>query len=144
MANRRKQAEGTLTRSNATAVSDEEITAALLTHGTIAAAAQALGIGQRTIYDRMNTKDFNTVYSAAKADIMRTALLNVNRHLMEAINTVSAIMNNENTNAATRLQAAQTILNTAAKFTERLDSQEQKTQDTANAFPFDFDGFFGS
>ena len=35
------------------AVSDEEIIAALINNGTIRAAAAAAGIAERTIYDRM-------------------------------------------------------------------------------------------
>ena len=128
----------------ATAVSDEEITAALLSNGTIVAAAQALGLGQRTIYDRMNTTEFISVYSAAKADILRTALLNLNTRLAAAINTVAAIMDNSENNPATRLQAAQTIINAAAKFTERLEAQETRSQKAANADPFDLSSFFGS
>ena len=139
----KKKTEELTTRQRQTAVSDEEIVTALLANGTITAAAAALQIGQRTIYDRMNTQEFITVYSAAKADILRTALLAVNARLTGAITTVAQIMDNPETNPATRLQAAQTIINAAAKFTERLDIQEKKTQDTANASPFDFGGLFG-
>ena len=121
----------------ATAVSDEEITAALLSNGTIIAAAQVLGIGQRTIYDRMNKPEFISIYSAAKADILRNALLNLNARLTAAINTTAAIMNNTKNNPATRLQAAQTIINSAAKFTERLAQQEERSQKAANADLFD-------
>ena len=141
MATKKKE---TNSRSRATAVSDEEITAALLANGTIIAAAQALGIGQRTIYDRMNTNDFIAVYSAAKADLLRAALVNVNSRVAAAINTVGEIMENPELNAATRLQAAQTIINTAAKFAERLEAQEKKGTEAANAFPFDFGGLLGS
>lgn len=126
-----------------TAVSDEEITAALLSNGTIISAAQALGIGQRTIYDRMASPDFIGIYSAAKADVLRTALLNLNGQLTAAITTVAGIMNNAENNPATRLQAAQTIINAAAKFTERLEAQETRAQKAANADPFNLDNFFG-
>ena len=121
-----------------TAVSDEEIIAALLSNGTIAAAAGNCGLSPRSIYDRMSTQEFNTIYSAAKADILRTALVSVNSRLSSAISTISEIMDNAENNPAIRLQAAQALINTAGKFTERLNAQDKKTFDTQTALPFEF------
>lgn len=106
------------------AISDEQIIAALLQNGTIRATAAAVGIAERTLYDRMNDGDFQALYKAAKADIIRAAVLNLNRQLQAAIDTVSEIMTNEDNNAAVRLQAAQTILNNAGKFAQRLQADE--------------------
>ena len=53
------------------AISDEQIIAALLDHGTIRAAAQAAGISERTLYDRMNKGEFQALYKAAKADLKK-------------------------------------------------------------------------
>ena len=49
------------------AISDEQIIAALLDHGTIRAAAGAVGISERALYDRMNKGEFQALYKAAKA-----------------------------------------------------------------------------
>jgi len=125
-------------KKRATAISDEEIIAALLANGTIAGAAAACGLAPRSIYDRIGTQEFNILYSAAKADILRTALVTTNSRLAAALNTVAEIMENTENNPATRLQAAQTIINTAAKFADRLNEQDKKTFDTTNAMPFDF------
>ena len=47
-------------KSNTKAVSNEEIIAALLQHGTVREAAEAAGTTPRTIYDRMsNDKEYN-------------------------------------------------------------------------------------
>ena len=62
-------------KKNQTAVSDEEIIAALLQSGSIAQAAELTGISARSIYDRMGTRDFKAAYSAAKSDIVRAAVL---------------------------------------------------------------------
>ena len=122
------------------AVSNEEIIAALLQHGTVREAAKAAGTTARTVYDRMQTQDFNAEYSAAKNEIIRKALLSVNDRLGAAIDEVAAIMTDPNVNAAVRLQAAQTIINSAAKFSERLERSE-KTQrrqaDSTNLFGWD-------
>ena len=106
------------------AISDEQIIAALLDHGTIRAAAQAAGISERTLYDRMNKGEFQALYKSAKTDLVRAAVLNLNRQLQAAIDTVVEVMQDEQNNAAVRLQAAQTILNNAGKFAQRLQMDE--------------------
>lgn len=103
---------------------DEQIIAALLNNGTLRAAAAAVGISERTLYDRMNNGDFQALYKAAKADLIRAAVFNINNQLQAAIDTVVAVMQDENNNAAVRLQAAQTILNNAGKFSQRLQTDE--------------------
>lgn len=113
---------------NKSAVSDEEIIAALIASGTITTAAESLSISPRTVYDRMSKTEFQTAYSSAKADILRSAVFAINGKVTEAIETVSAIMADENTNPAIRLQAAQTILNAAGKFADRLQQQETRTE----------------
>ncbi len=106
------------------AVSDEQIIAALLNNGTIKAAAGAVGISERTLYDRMSGGEFQALYKAAKADLIRAAVLNLNRQLQAAIDTVVEVMENPDNNPAVRLQAAQTVLNTAGKFAQRLQADE--------------------
>ena len=105
-------------------ISDEQIISALLTQGTIKAAAAAVNVSERTIYDRMNNGEFQALYKAAKADLIRAAVFNINNQLQAAINTVIDVMQNEDNNPAIRLQAAQTILNNASKFAKRLQTDE--------------------
>lgn len=105
-------------------VSDETIIAALLNNGTLKAAAAAAGVSERTIYDRMNEGEFQALYKAAKADLIRAAVFSLNSKVQAAIDTVTAVMQDENNNAAVRLQAAQTILNNAGKFAQRLQADE--------------------
>jgi len=112
------------TREREQAVSDEQIIAALLNNKTLKTAAAAAGISERAIYDRMNDGGFQALYKAAKADLIRAAVFNLNNKLQEAIDTVAEIMTNQDNNAAIRLQAAQTILNNAGKFAQRLQADE--------------------
>lgn len=106
------------------AVSDEQIIAALLANGTQRAAAAAVGVDERTIYNRMNDGEFRALYKSAKADIIRAAVFNLNAQLQTAVDTIASVMTNEENNAAVRLQAAQTILNNAGKFAQRLEDSE--------------------
>ena len=118
------------------AVSDEQIIAALLNSGTIRAAAAAAGVSERTVYDRMADGEFQALYKAAKADLIRAAVLSLNGKVQAAIDTIADVMNNEQNNPATRLQAAQTILNSAARFAQRLQADESSviTQIDSNRF----------
>lgn len=114
--------------ANKKAVSDEEIVAAILQHGTIREAAQAAGIAPRTIYDRMENRDFRALYMAAKNDIIRKAVFSINEKLAQAIDAVADIMTDKDNNPAVRLQAAQTIINNAGKFAERLAKDEYNSR----------------
>lgn len=118
------------------AISNEEIIAALLQHGTVREAAKAAGTSARTIYDRMQNQDFTAEYSAAKNELLRKASISVNEKLAAAIEEVAAIMSDPNVNAAVRLQAAQTIINSAGKFSERLDRCEKTQRQQADPFNF--------
>ena len=122
--------------ANKKTIPDEQIIAALLSHGTIKAAAAAVGLSERAVYDRMNAGEFQALYKAAKADLIRAAVFNINSQLQAAINTVADVMNNPDNNAAVRLQAAQTIINSAGKFSERLDRCEKTQRQQADPFNF--------
>ncbi len=122
--------------ANNKTISDEELVAALLANGTIKKAAKAAGISERSLYDRMNDKDFIVLYRGAKGDLIREAVFNLNRKLQSAVDTIAEIMTDKNTNPAIRLQAAQTILNNASKFSQRLQTEETETEEKANEFSF--------
>lgn len=114
------------------ATSNEEIIAALLQHGTIKEAAAAAGITPRTVYERMKDRDFRSEYMEAKNDIIRKAVFSINERLAAAVDAVSEIMADTEINAAVRLQAAQTILNNAGKFSERLTRDETQSRKEAD------------
>lgn len=129
-------------KTNNKGVSNEEIIAALLQHGTLREAAQAAGVSPRTIYDRMNDREFSAEYMAAKNDIMRSAVFKMNESLSAAVDAITDIMNDPKNNAAVRLQAAQTLLNNAGKYTKCLADNERSANNEASD-PFDFSALFG-
>lgn len=122
--------------SKTKAISDEQVIAALIEHGTIKAAAAAVGLSERAVYERMSGGDFQALYKSARADILRGAVLHMNRQLQASIDTVAEIMQDTNNNPAVRLQAAQTIMTHAAKFSQRLQAAEAAvaTQQDINKF----------
>ena len=117
------------------AISDEAIIAALLSHGGIGKAAEAVGIAPRTIYNRMATPEFRAAYSAARADLVRGAVADLNGHLAEAVNVIAEIMTDPEAAPTTRLQAAKLLLQSAARFTDRLAEADTATADALQS-PF--------
>ena len=100
-------------------VSDEEIVAALLACSTVSEAAKKCGLATRTLYDRMKYKSFQLLYNGAKADVLRKAVFLITGKLTEAVEVVSEILSDTSVNPAIRLQAAQTIINSAVKLTDK-------------------------
>lgn len=121
-------------------VSDEIVVSALMCTATMKEAAELAGLSARALYDRMSDGEFKGLYAAAKADLLRQTSKSLNNRLEAAINTIAGIMDDESNNAAVRLQAAQTILNNAAKFADRLQTieTEQSRQQEANNCGFTF------
>lgn len=114
--------------ANRSAISNEEVVAALLINGTIRTAAVAVGLSERAIYDRMATGEFQAVYKSAKADLLRGTVYKINKHISSAIDTVTEVMQDKDNKPAVRLQAAQILLNHAQKFATQLSVNEHDVQ----------------
>ena len=119
-------------------VSDEEIISALLACSTVSEAAKKCGLATRTLYDRMKYKSFQLLYNGAKADVLRKAVFLITGKLTEAVEVVTEILSNTSVNPAIRLQAAQTIINSAVKLTDKLQSDEQWNRNENSPNKFDF------
>lgn len=104
--------------------SNEQIVAALLSNGTKRKAAEALGIDEKTIYNRMQDGEFQAMYKTAKADYLRATLTALTENATAAAGVVAELMNDRENNPAVRLQAAQTILNATAKYAAHLRDAE--------------------
>ena len=125
-------------KTNTRVLSNEKIISSLLQHGTIKEAAEAAGTTPRTIYDRMNDREFRSQYMEAKNDIIRKAVFTINTQLAAAVDVVADIMNDRETNPAIRLQAAQVLINNAGKFADRLARDEYQSRNEAKG-PFDIE-----
>lgn len=121
------------------AVTDEEIIAALIQHGTVKEAALSVGITPRAIYDREKNRDFRSAYSRARDEVLRSAVFNLNAKLSEAIGTVSEIMNDKKVNPSIRLQAAQAVINTAVELADHLRGDEKESREMSKSVWDSFD-----
>lgn len=106
-------------------VTDEQIIAGLLQHGSIRAAAKALEIGESTIYAKMKNGDFKESYLQARADLLRDAVQEITAQRAAALAVILEVMQDKEVNPATRLQAAQTVLNSEAKYLLQLQDAEK-------------------
>lgn len=104
---------------------DEEIIAALIAEGSIKRAAASLKCTTRTLYERMKKPEFKTLYTQAKADILKTATAKLQGNLCGAIDCLVSVMNDEKTAKQTRVNSAVSILQYAARFTETTDIIER-------------------
>lgn len=109
-----------MAKERATAVPDEQIVAALITHNSIQAAAEACSVSPRLVYARMGRSEFKALYSAARADLIRAAVMDMAARLTEATGTIYSIMTDTAAPPATRLTAARIMLDNAARFMDRL------------------------
>ncbi len=123
-----------MSNSKSQVASDEKIIAALLQFGTIKEAADNAGTTTAFIYERMKAPEFIELYRGAKNDIIRAAVFNINKQLGAAVDTVAEIMQDKTVNPATRLQAAQTLLNNAGKFATRLNNDEWQQTKTGTVY----------
>ena len=118
-------------------LTDESIIAALISEGSIKGAAASLECTTRTLYTRMKRPEFQKLYTQAKADILKTATAKLQGNLCGAIDTLAAIMTDEEAAKQTRVNSAVSILQYAARFTETTDVVDrleaiEKAQEMAN------------
>lgn len=118
-------------------LTDESIIAALISEGSIKGAAASLECTTRTLYTRMKRPEFQKLYAQAKADILKTATAKLQGNLCGAIDTLAAIMTDEEAAKQTRVNSAVSILQYAARFTETTDVVDrleaiEKAQEMAN------------
>ena len=106
-------------------LTDEAIIAALIEHGSIKGAAASLQCTARTLYDRMKKPEFKKLYAQAKSEVLKTATAKLQGNLCGAIDTLAAIMTDEEAAKQTRANCAVSILQYGARFTEATDVLER-------------------
>ena len=108
------------------AITDEKMIKALATCGSVSATAVRLGIAESTIYRRLQDNDFRAKLEAVKGDVLREFKASYLESAERARNAVESMMDNDKINPAIRLQACQTIINTAVKFVELSERAEDR------------------
>ena len=118
-------------------VSDEALVAALISCGTMKAAAASVGLTERAVFDRMKERPFIALYQQTKTDIIREAVFKMNAQVGAALDCVLEIMENKDNRPEVRLQAADKIFVYADKFAKRLSTDEHTATLASSDFHID-------
>ncbi len=100
---------------------DEILIDALLSFGSIKAAAAAIGCTEGTFYKRMKQDTFTQKYKLAKHKCVEATVNKLQYASLSAVNTLTTIMEDPEVAPQVRINAANAVLNHAAKFTENVD-----------------------
>lgn len=112
----------------------EEAIVALLTHRTIEEAARSLNIATKTLLRWMKEPEFDAAYRAAKRASFAQSIARLHHLSSAAVSTIGKIMLDATTPPATRVRAADSILDHTTKAIEiedidaRLRQLEEATE----------------
>lgn len=112
--------------------SDEAIIAALVSCGSVKAAARECNISPLTVYRRMKDNDFRKKLDAVRDDALHEASARLSGSLSDAVKVLTDIMHDEQIAPQTRANAAQMVLSYGLRYAEtaeilrRLEQVEQR------------------
>jgi transposase-like protein len=106
----------------------EEAIAALLSQRNIEDAARAVGIGPRTLYRWMKEPAFDAAYRAARRAAFSQSTARLQQMCTAAVSTLGKIMVDPNAPAASRVRAADSVLDHAAKAIEIEDIEARVSE----------------
>lgn len=105
--------------------SDERILAALISCGSIRAAAERLGVSQKRISERLKDPDFRERYEAKKNELLQSTVSEMVIMLTTAVNTLAAVMNDSAAAGSVRVQAADAMLRHGLRYLEAADFERR-------------------
>lgn len=106
-------------------VKDEVVLAALISSPSVKEASKACGLGETQIFARLRDPEFSKLYKQARRDLLSGCMAGLQASLGEAVDTMAAIMRNEDVSAQVRLNAAESIMRNSMKLTEQIDILER-------------------
>jgi hypothetical protein len=99
----------------------EQALAALLLHSTVAAAAEAAGVHEKTLRQWLKDPGFKAAYAEARAEVLERTVARLLRASESAVRTLEAALDAEKT--ADSIRAARAILDFAVKGAGELDHE---------------------
>lgn len=100
---------------------DEKILCALIARKTVAEAAAAAGVSERTIYSRLADDSFREEYERRQRSTLDQACKALQKALTDAVDVLTEIMNNTENTPQSRTTAARSVLEYGVKLTELTD-----------------------
>ena len=113
----------------------EKILAALITCGSVRAAAKSANVSESTIRNRLADPIFREKYQSAKSAILEEACDALSARLTLAVDSLCQVLENEKNPATVRISAADSVLRHGLKYVEaanilrRLDALEEAARD---------------
>ena len=104
---------------------DLRLITAILETSTIRAAAERAGIGEATMYRRLSERDFQARLQEARHQAFGQSLARLQATSGSAVDTLSAIMGNEDAPTGSRVRAAVAVLQLAGRDMERGEVQDR-------------------
>ena len=108
-----------LSRAKQTAI------AALLTNPSIAAAASAAGIAERTIYRWLKISSFQQAFAAARQECVKQALTTIQQTMTAAVEVLCEVMNDPKAPASSRISAARIVIDNGIRVSEIENIEER-------------------
>jgi len=106
----------------------ERVIAALLNHTSVAKAVDAAGIGEVTIYRWLKNDGFNSAYRDARRQVVQQGIVKIQKSIAAAVDTLTAIMEDNEAPASSRVSAAKTIIEIGIRATE-MEQLEERIED---------------
>lgn len=103
----------------------ERAIAALLSNSSIPAAAQAINVGERTLWRWIQVEPFKTAYLDARREVVRQAIALVQVGMSEAVQALRDILTNVDAPASARVSAAKAMIDTGLKAVEIEDLEHR-------------------
>jgi len=101
---------------------------ALLSQRNVEEAARVAGVGGRTLYRWMKEADFDAAYRAARRAAFSQSAARLQQMCAAAVSTLGKIMVDPNAPAASRVRAADSVLDHAAKAIEIEDVEARVSE----------------
>jgi hypothetical protein len=92
--------------------------AALLISPSVSKAAETVGIGERTVWRWLKIEEFKTAYKQARSELVRHATAQIQAGMSRAVNTLTAIMEDPDAPASSRVSAARCVLDMGLRASE--------------------------
>src|SRR3989442_14270015 len=110
-----------MTASGRLSKKQDQAVIALLSCPSITAAAQQCGVAEVTLHRWLSQDDFKTSYLAARREVVRQGIAQVQQACSIAVTTLQDVMQDSEAPAGARVSAAKVILETAVKAVELKD-----------------------
>jgi len=99
----------------------EQAISALLSQPTLKAAAEVAGIGEKTLWRWLQNHDFQDAFMEVRRQLVQQVVSNIQRSMGKAVNTLLEVMDDPDSPASSKVQAARSIIDVGLKGLELED-----------------------